>query len=100
MGVMRASGRGWAATTIEESLDLAKRSAEITHNHPEGIKGAQATAAAIFMTVGDANNKWILTEDTKHVINVCMLMRYDGQVHFVKDDALLSKVREIMRQIK
>ena len=51
------------------------------------------------MTVGDANNKWILTEDTKHVINVCMLMRYDGQVHFVKDDALLSKVPEIMRQI-
>jgi ADP-ribosylglycohydrolase len=46
---MRASACGWAAKSIEEALDLGKRSAEITHNHPEGIKGAQATAAAIFM---------------------------------------------------
>ena len=46
---MRASACGWVANTIEEALDLGKRSAEITHNHPEGIKGAQATAAAIFM---------------------------------------------------
>ena len=46
---MRASACGWAVNSIEEALDLGKRSAEITHNHPEGIKGAQATAAAIFM---------------------------------------------------
>ena len=46
---MRASACGWAAKSIEEALDMGKRSAEITHNHPEGIKGAQATAAAIFM---------------------------------------------------
>ena len=46
---MRASACGWAAKSLEEALDLGKRSAEITHNHPEGIKGAQATAVAIFM---------------------------------------------------
>ena len=46
---MRASACGWVARTLEEALDLGKRSAEITHNHPEGIKGAQSTAAAIFM---------------------------------------------------
>lgn len=46
---MRASACGWVANSIDEALDLGKRSAEITHNHPEGIKGAQATAAAIFM---------------------------------------------------
>lgn len=46
---MRASATGWACNTLEETLELAKISAEITHNHPEGIKGAQATAAAIFM---------------------------------------------------
>lgn len=46
---MRASACGWVAHSLEEALDLGKRSAEITHNHPEGIKGAQATAAAIFM---------------------------------------------------
>ena len=46
---MRVSAVGWAFDTLEETLEVAKRSAEITHNHPEGIKGAQATAAAIFL---------------------------------------------------
>lgn len=46
---MRASACGWLARSIEEALDLGKRSAEVTHNHLEGIKGAQAVSAAIFM---------------------------------------------------
>ena len=46
---MRVSPCGLLAVTMEEALDLAKTSAEVTHNHPEGIKGAQATAAAVFM---------------------------------------------------
>lgn len=45
---MRVSPVGWAFDTLEETLVAAKRSAEVTHNHPEGIKGAQATAACIF----------------------------------------------------
>lgn len=46
---MRVSPVGWFFETEEETLDAAKRSAECTHNHPEGIKGAQATALAIFL---------------------------------------------------
>jgi len=46
---MRVSPVAFAFETIEEVLDHARRSAEVTHNHPEGIKGAQATAAAIFL---------------------------------------------------
>ena len=46
---MRVSPVGYYAQTLDEALELAKISAEVTHNHPEGIKGAQATAAAIFM---------------------------------------------------
>ena len=46
---MRISPVGWAFNTKEEILAKAKESAECTHNHPEGIKGAQATALAIFM---------------------------------------------------
>lgn len=46
---MRVSPVGWAFNTLEETLDVAKKSAEVTHNHPEGIKGAQATAACIFL---------------------------------------------------
>ena len=46
---MRVSPVGYYAQSLDEALELAKISAEVTHNHPEGIKGAQATAAAIFM---------------------------------------------------
>ncbi|MDR1574711.1 MAG: ADP-ribosylglycohydrolase family protein [Treponema sp.] len=56
---MRVSPVGWAFDTIEETLEQAKRSAEITHNHPEGIKGAQATAAAIFLARTGASKEAI-----------------------------------------
>ena len=46
---MRVSPVGFAFDTMEEVLAEAKRSAEVTHNHLEGIKGAQAVAAAIFL---------------------------------------------------
>lgn len=46
---MRVAAVGFAFSSLEETLKVAKKSAEVTHNHPEGIKGAQATAAAIFM---------------------------------------------------
>ncbi len=46
---MRVSPCGLIAGSLEEALELAKISAEVTHNHPEGIKGAQATAAAIYL---------------------------------------------------
>lgn len=46
---MRVSPVGYYAKTLEQALALAQVSAEVTHNHPEGIKGAQATAAAIFL---------------------------------------------------
>lgn len=47
---MRVSPVGFYAKSLDEALDLAKISAEVTHNHPEGIKGAQAIAAAVFLT--------------------------------------------------
>ena len=46
---MRASAVGWKFRTLEETENVAAISASITHDHPEGIKGAQATAAAIWM---------------------------------------------------
>ena len=46
---MRASPCGLIAASLEEALELAKISAEVTHDHPEGIKGAQATAAAVYL---------------------------------------------------
>lgn len=46
---MRISPVGWAFSTLGEVLCTAKAYTEITHNHAEGVKGAQATAAAIFL---------------------------------------------------
>lgn len=46
---MRVSSAAWLFDDLETVLQAARISAEVTHNHPEGIKGAQATAAAIFM---------------------------------------------------
>ena len=46
---MRVSAVGWLCDTEEEVLEQAGQSAEITHNHPEGIKGAQTVAMAIYL---------------------------------------------------
>ena len=46
---MRVSPAAWVADSLDGALELAERSAAVTHNHPEGIRGAQATAAAIFL---------------------------------------------------
>ena len=46
---MRVSPVGFAFDTIDDVLSFAKKSAEVTHNHPEGIKGAQTTALAILL---------------------------------------------------
>ena len=46
---MRVSPCGLAAVTMEEALELARVSAGVTHNHPEGIKGAEAVSAAVFL---------------------------------------------------
>ena len=46
---MRVAAAGWLYDTIERTREMARLTAEVTHDHPEGIKGAQATAAAIFL---------------------------------------------------
>ena len=51
---MRVSPAGLLGRTLEETLDMARRVTEVTHNHPEGLKGAAATAHAIFLAKGGA----------------------------------------------
>ena len=46
---MRVSSVGWYARTLEETELIAKVTAEVSHNHPEGIKGAVSTAGAVFL---------------------------------------------------
>lgn len=47
---MRVSAAGWLFRTLDDTLTAARLTAEVTHDHPEGIKGAQAIAAAIFLS--------------------------------------------------
>ena len=46
---MRVSAAGWLFDDLETTRHTARLTAEVTHNHPEGIKGAEATASAIFL---------------------------------------------------
>lgn len=46
---MRVSSAGWRFDNIDDVRHAARLSAEVTHNHPEGIKGAEATASAIYL---------------------------------------------------
>ena len=46
---MRASPIGWAAKDLDWAMEEAQKSAKVTHNHPEAIKGAQSVAAAVFL---------------------------------------------------
>ena len=46
---MRVSAAGWLYDSMERTREVARATANVTHNHPEGIKGAEATAGAIYM---------------------------------------------------
>ena len=46
---MRVSAAGWLYNSIEKTREVARATANVTHNHPEGIKGAEATASCIFL---------------------------------------------------
>lgn len=56
---MRVCPAGWLFDNLEETRRVARLTAEVTHNHPEGIKGAEATASAIFMARNHASKAQI-----------------------------------------
>lgn len=78
---MRVGPVGWAFDTEEETLTAAKHSAECTHNHPEGIKGAQATALCIFMARNGAS---------KEEIRSAIETSFGYNLHFDCDDIRLT----------
>lgn len=67
---MRVSPCGLAAVTIEEALALARASASVSHNHPEGIKGAQAVSAAVFLAKSGKTKAEIRQYITEHYYNL------------------------------
>ncbi|HFU4207332.1 TPA: ADP-ribosylglycohydrolase family protein [Streptococcus suis] len=67
---MRVSACGHVGKSLEETLDLAERVASVTHNHPEGIKGAQAVAGAIFLARTGKTKEEIRQFVTDHFYNL------------------------------
>lgn len=63
---MRVSACGLVANSIEEAILLSKKVTEVTHNHPEGIKGAEATAVAIYLAKSGSNILEIRDYINKH----------------------------------
>lgn len=59
---MRVSSVGAIATSVDDCLELAAKSANVTHSHPEGIKGAQAVALAIYYSLEGKSKDFIKEE--------------------------------------
>ena len=78
---MRVSPCAWFAESLTEVEMLAERSAAVTHNHQEGIKGAQATAAAIYLA---------RTGETKEKIKEYIENKYGYDLNRTLDDIRLS----------
>jgi ADP-ribosylglycohydrolase len=62
---MRVSSAGWLFDTLEETRHMARLTAEVTHNHPEGIKGAEATASATWLARNGSSKEEIRDYITK-----------------------------------
>ena len=108
---MRVSSAGWLYETLEETLHAARLSAEVTHNHPEGIKGAQATAAAVFLARTGKSKKEIrdyITEEfgydldktmddivsKGHGEEICQVSVPQALVCFLLSDSFIDTIRK------
>ncbi|MGK9477719.1 ADP-ribosylglycohydrolase family protein [Melioribacter sp. OK-6-Me] len=83
---MRVSAVGFAYDDIATVMKVAKESAEVTHNHPEGIKGAQATATAIFLA-RQAKSKNEIKDFISSTFNYNLNFTLDEIRHSYKFDA-------------
>ena len=77
---MRTSSIGWLYDDMDTTLKVAETAASITHNHPEGIKGAQAVTAAIFMARNGASK-----EDIKKYITTKFHYNLDQSWEYLHD---------------
>ena len=107
---MRVSAAGYLYDTLEETRRKARLTAEVTHNHPEGIKGAEATAAAIFLArtgIGKANIKKFISDEfgydfsrtcdeirpTYHHVETCQETVPEAMTAFFEGDGFEDVIR-------
>ena len=94
---MRVSPCGLAAVDLKESLALAEVSASVTHNHPEGIKGAKCVAAAVFLAKAGKSKEEIRQYVTDNFYNLDFTLdsirdtyRFDGSCQGSVPQALVA----------
>lgn len=110
---MRVSSVGWLYDSLERTREVARWTAEVTHNHPEGIKGAESVAAAIFMARNGASKdeikKYIEDEfgynlnrtldeisPSYHHVEDCMRTMPEAFTCFLEADSYEETVRNVM----
>ena len=82
---MRVSPVGLYASSLEEALELARISARVTHNHPEGIKGAMAVAECVFWNKNRNHGLWSL-ESTKTMLKSTIQEKYGYDLNRTLDE--------------
>jgi len=110
---MRVSSVGWLYDSLERTREVARWTAEVTHNHPEGIKGAESVAAAIFMARNGASKdeikKYIEDEfgynlnrtldeisPSYHHVEDCMRTMPEAFTCFLEANSYEETVRNVM----
>ena len=108
---MRVSSAGWMYDSLDETEHVAELIAEITHNHPEGIKGSKATAAAIFLARTGKSKEEIrnyiesvyhydLDKSMKDIISkghgeeICQISVPQALVCFLLSDSYIDTIRK------
>jgi len=73
---MRVSACGFAAKNLDEAIMLSRRVTEVSHNHPEGIKGAEATAVCVFLALGGRSIPEMRDYVEKHYYHINFTLDY------------------------
>lgn len=110
---MRVSPAGWLYDSLERTREVARWTAEVTHNHPEGVKGAESVAAAVYLarngTSQDEIRKYITNEfgydlsrtldeirPDYHHVEDCMRTMPEAFECFLEADSYESTLRNVM----
>ena len=94
---MRVSPVGWFFNTLESVLENAEKSAAVTHDHPEGVKGAQAVAAAIFLA-REGENKESIRQFIRNKIGYPLDRTLDEiRLHYGFDESCQGSVPEAIQ---
>lgn len=91
---MRSASVGWYAKTKDECMEIAKKTAMITHSHPEGIKGAQAVALSVFLAKNGVKKEDIENEIAHRFDYNMYRMLYDIRPNYKFDVTCQGSVPE------